>query len=294
MIHAHRAVIARKRASASEYLLDKYPGASAAYSLRQLLSTYTSDVVLIRRSGDNAELGFTPSEINDGTLASWVTAGGGDEDGFVVTWYDQSGVANNATQVTAGNQPQIVDAGALIAENGKPAIKFLADEGTFSIASPILSQDSNNLITMVINAYTYNTGPWIRIFGIRDDSENINYQIGLNSDTNELFIRRDASSQASNDFSSTVLNNQLILSYGASSDSNYIAGDGVSLALELAGPTGNSIIADDTAAFPNGYYEQGAYCMTIGTFQELIIYDTDKLSSRAGIETNINSYYGVY
>ena len=33
--------------------------------------------------------------------------------GFVETWYDQSGNGNNATQLTAGSQPKIVDAGVL-------------------------------------------------------------------------------------------------------------------------------------------------------------------------------------
>jgi len=35
--------------------------------------------------------------------------------GFVETWYDQSGNGNNATQATASNQPKIVNAGMLVA-----------------------------------------------------------------------------------------------------------------------------------------------------------------------------------
>jgi hypothetical protein len=34
-------------------------------------------------------------------------------DGFVETWYDQSGNGNDATQSVAGSQPKIVDAGVL-------------------------------------------------------------------------------------------------------------------------------------------------------------------------------------
>jgi hypothetical protein len=37
------------------YLLDTYSGASAAFSLRKLISTYTGPVVRVRRSNDNAE-----------------------------------------------------------------------------------------------------------------------------------------------------------------------------------------------------------------------------------------------
>jgi hypothetical protein len=37
-------------------------------------------------------------------------------------WYDQSGNSNDATQTTTANQPQIVSSGAVIVENGKPAV----------------------------------------------------------------------------------------------------------------------------------------------------------------------------
>ena len=43
--------------------------------------------------------------------------------GYVTTWYDQSG-NNDATQATAANQPQIVDAGNLITSNGYTVIKY--------------------------------------------------------------------------------------------------------------------------------------------------------------------------
>jgi hypothetical protein len=35
-------------------------------------------------------------------------------DGFVETWYDQSGNGKDATQATAGSQPKIVNAGSLL------------------------------------------------------------------------------------------------------------------------------------------------------------------------------------
>jgi len=47
-------------------------GAAAAYSLRYVSDSYTGDVVRVRRSVDNAEADFNPTEITDGTLLSWV------------------------------------------------------------------------------------------------------------------------------------------------------------------------------------------------------------------------------
>ena len=48
-------------------------------------------------------------------LPSGVDTGYDEVDGFVETWYDQSGNGNDAVQLTAGNQPKIVDAGVLVA-----------------------------------------------------------------------------------------------------------------------------------------------------------------------------------
>jgi len=57
-----------KKALGANILLDKYPGAEVAYSLRYLSSSYTGDVILARRGADDVEEGFTPTEINDGTF----------------------------------------------------------------------------------------------------------------------------------------------------------------------------------------------------------------------------------
>ena len=47
-------------------------------------------------------------------LPSGVDPGFDQVDGFVETWYDQSGNGRDATQATAGSQPKIVDGGALV------------------------------------------------------------------------------------------------------------------------------------------------------------------------------------
>jgi hypothetical protein len=54
-----------------ELPLDQATGAAAAYSLRNLSSSYTGNVVDVRRSSDDAEESFTASEVADGPLASF-------------------------------------------------------------------------------------------------------------------------------------------------------------------------------------------------------------------------------
>jgi hypothetical protein len=55
--------------------LDQATGAAAAYSLRNLSSSYTGNVVEVRRSSDDAVQAFTASEVADGTLTDWVNVG---------------------------------------------------------------------------------------------------------------------------------------------------------------------------------------------------------------------------
>ena len=51
---------------------------------------------------------------NDGTEANGTAYTGQPFNGFVSTWYDQSGNANDATQATTTKQPKIVSAGVLV------------------------------------------------------------------------------------------------------------------------------------------------------------------------------------
>ena len=103
------------------YLLDEFGGAAAAFFTYELSTSFVGQpIVRVRRSSDDTEQNFTATEITDGTLTTFTGAG----DGFVVTWYDQSGNGRDATQATAGSQPQIVASGALVTENSDPAIDF--------------------------------------------------------------------------------------------------------------------------------------------------------------------------
>ena len=111
---------------------NQYPtGAAYAFGLRELPGFgYTGALVRVRRSSDNTESDFfqgsSPGDLNTtrgggGTsLASWV----GSNDGYVVTWYDQSGNGRNVTQTTTTEQPRIVSSGTIETQNTLPTIRF--------------------------------------------------------------------------------------------------------------------------------------------------------------------------
>ena len=110
--------------AASRYLvLDRYSAITAAYSLRLLKSSYTgSPAIRIRRSSDNSEtdIGFTSSgDLDEAALIAFTGSG----DGFVRTWYDQSGNNNHAINTNTAAQPQLVFAGVVNKMNGRPSLK---------------------------------------------------------------------------------------------------------------------------------------------------------------------------
>ncbi len=97
----------------------------AAHSIRKLSSTYSGSAIRVRRSSDNNEqdIGFTAGgDLDTTALLTFCGAG----DGFITTWYDQSGNSRNAVQAAAGVQPRIVAAGSVDTLNGRPAFTFLS------------------------------------------------------------------------------------------------------------------------------------------------------------------------
>jgi len=254
-------------------LLDYYTGSAAAYSLRSL-STSTTNVVKVRRSGDDAELDFTASEVSGGTLAAWVVAGGGTEDGFVTTWYDQSGNANNATQATAANQPKIVSSGTLVTENGKATLDFDGNNDFLQLSSTI-NNGGTETITLVSNSNSTSVSRGILRFGtntyyrIADARGNVDYSYGFPA---SLFSFPSNTSQK---LLLAISNNNVKSLYqnGVASADNTIT--------DTQTATSINRISSSSLAYD-------------GNLQEIVLYPSDQSANRTGIEANINAHYNIY
>ena len=117
----------------SQNYLDKTGLSSAspaycAYSMRLLSSTYAGSAIRVRRSSDNAtsDIGFTAGgDLNAAALEAFIGSG----NGYIVTWYDQSGNGRDLTQATSSNQPRIAQAGVVDLENNLPFIRFFGVAG---------------------------------------------------------------------------------------------------------------------------------------------------------------------
>lgn len=262
---------------AYSYLLDKFGGAAAAYSLRSL-SAETTNVVKVRRDSDNAERDFTATEVSDGTLQSWVGTSGTDN-GFVTTWYDQSVNGNDATQATASSQPKIVDAGSLVTENGKAAVEFDGVDDYLSNSLPsAISQPTYWFLThnfhATPSAFTGVIGNFIT------DTEH-----RLILDSSLLYALQAGGAIKYNSYQTS----QSLVSYkmDASDERFYFNGS------EQTASSGTGIGSGVLQSIILGSLNE-----TIGrtpiNIQEIIVYPSDQSSNRTGIETNINNYFNIY
>lgn len=113
----------RRAAAGASYLLDLVPGATMALGLRRLSSSYAGSCIRVRRSSDNAEqdIGFSGANLDTAALLTFVGA----NSGTVVTWYDQAGNGNNATQAGPTLQPLVVSSGSLLTAgaNARPVAR---------------------------------------------------------------------------------------------------------------------------------------------------------------------------
>ena len=118
----------------SKPLLDAFPGATMAFSLRKLRTTYTGPCVRVRNDANQlATINFAGSGVD--TTALLAHAGTGNC--YVETWYNQASgaIVFNLTQTTNANQPVIVSGGAMISfATNRNGIRFI-DTGSSGTSS---------------------------------------------------------------------------------------------------------------------------------------------------------------
>ena len=260
-------------------ILDVYPNAAAAYSLRALSSSFASNaVVRVRRDSDNAELDFTATEVSDGTLLTWVGTGGTDN-GFVETWYDQSGNGNDASQLTAASQPKIVDAGTLVTTNGNPTVDFY--DNCFLDTDAFLDGSAHSSFAATNNQETTSTR---KLFYTKAEFPNKGFTWNYRGD--QSVGQYDLVSYNGIVNSLTFSNSTSPLHYVSSLLINstkevFINGNSVAT-------SSDSFVADDgtlsigSLSFGNGF-----------DIQEIIIYGSDQSAKRPAIEANIINHYDI-
>jgi hypothetical protein len=256
-------------------LLDTYSGGAAAYSLRKLRAGYTGSAIRVRRASDNTEqnIGFVNNVLDTASLTSFCSG----TDGFVTTWYDQSGNGRNATQTTAANQPQIVSGGSVILENAKPCVNF---NGSKTLNTSLISSSTEATIISVSRhspTIAYQTIVGIGIGnGYALTTSNLKYNLFYRNVADQTTIDNALSTQA------------LIFAYTKTATNQQLFANNVS----FQNITPSTMITPSTSSVIGAYdATTGLYT---GTQQELIVYANIQLTNRSGIQNNINLYYGIY
>ena len=262
------------------FLLDLYPSAAAAYSLRKLRSAYTGSAIQVRRSSDNTtqDIGFTGANVLD---TSALTSFCGSGNGFVTTWYDQSGNGNNATQSTAASQPQIVSSGSVILKNSKPSVNFDGTNDFFSLSSSISTSTNYSFFTAAYNESNLTGDTFMS--GLTGSAQFI---VDLSGATGTMFIIKTTIAVI---ISGTITKDRFNL--------NTFFTHNAANSLYTNGSLANSNTS--TPSFSNPITTIGRNNQSLGEYylngiSEMILYSSNQASNRTGIEANINSYYAIY
>jgi hypothetical protein len=230
----------------------------------------------VRRSSDDTEqdIGFDANGDLDTTALLAFVGTGGTDNGFVTTWYDQTGNGNDATNATASEQPLIVSGGTLVEENSKAAIDFDGVDDKLSFASNLNIGGSPSIIGVLNTA----AGDIVWRGGGSDywyfqASQILRYR---NGDFDATWINSDGLP--------IVTGSQKLIATYKNSTSVELAVDGTSIATKSSG-TGT-----------DGFFNNiGSDLLNMdGVWQEIIIFNSDQSSNRTGIETNINDHFSIF
>jgi hypothetical protein len=252
-------------------LLDDYPNATAAYSLRKLRNGYSGSCIQVRRSSDNTTLniGFSNNVIDTTSLLTFC----GVSDGFVSIWYDQSGNSKDAIQNTLANQPKIVTAGVVITINGKPSLQvdntdflsFTTTDFTLRTTFSVIKRSSSG-----VSFFPYGGGI-------------SHYQFSDNRyyfETNTAF------------YGSTLVDitsDQILMSgYNSNSSTIFQYKNNVLLPSPITTTISGTVFL--SALFTIGRNP----LFSSGFGQEIILYSFNNSSNLSDINTNINTFYNIY
>lgn len=261
-------------APSANLLLDDYPGAAAAYSLRKLRTAYTGNCIRVNRSSDltQMDIGFNASgTLDTTTLITFV----GVSTSQIVIWYDQSGNGRNTITFNQANAPRIIISGVLQLQLAKPTISFF----TSSLCGLRTAYNLTNPFTMIgVLAQDSGATTATRIFS-SDNSANL-----------LTIARGNVTSVYTNgnvvNFPSRVMTQTYLVSFSRQTTTSFVYQNGV--------------IVPNSATLSNDF---GLFAMNSTTgvtegvnsrISEVVLYSSNQNSNIAGINTNINSFYSIY
>jgi len=296
------------------FILDTFPGAAAAYSLRKLDNDYTGNCITVQRdNGDTSLIGFAMNYLDTAAMKTFCGEGAGDSC-RVRRWWDQSGNNRNFSQDTMARQPLVMANGVVLRDNGEVSLRFDGSDDAMFIPS---STAMFNFVHNGGNASFFS----VQRFG-NSGNPNASYVLldncrSTSAATGFYIFYADAS--PNNDAHIVVIPRSVTLTFAAAiTQQNTITPNVINL-LYARIDADNATAANRAKGGYNGGVEYGSNTNTetpsasnashdlrlggvnnnnsfhlLGAVQELIIYNADQTSNRAAIETNINTFYSIY
>ena len=238
--------------------------------------------ILVYNSDQTDNRGAIEANIGEAYSITGIPAYDNEVDGFVETWYDQSGNSNNVTQATAGSQPKIVNAGSLVTVGSRASFKFDGSNDSLSRATYTqgeLSQPNTFFSVAELDAYIDGNQ---KIYDSHENPERNMLQ--LNTAGNGQFAHFAGTVAATGEDADADRHLFTSLINGASSDLRI---DGTSKTTANTGSRGMIGIAI-------GANYNRLTNFWDGDIQEIIIYNSNQSSTTTAVETNINSHYSIF
>ena len=248
-------------------LLDLFPNATYAFSHHQLRVSQTL-AATVRRSSDNAvaNFGFVSGEIDVAGIAAFVGVG----NGFALTWEDQSGNNNNASQVIAADQPKMVSSGTVETFLGKSILVFNGTSTHMQLTAS-MPQPSTYFAVAKQNSLVGNQTL------ISSDSISARHQIGTTGGQYSLIAGNTITGGVPN-----INERQFTALFNGVSSQLWI--DGVSV---ISGNAGSQTVTNPTIGTVIAPYPQNLWN---GHIKTIVGYPSDQSANRAAIETIINTF----
>jgi hypothetical protein len=283
----HRRVLAQEK---FRFLLDDYPNAAAAFSLRKLRSAYTGNCIEVRRSSDNAlqNIGFVNNVLDTDSLLSFVGAG----DGFVRTWFDQSGNGLNYSNTNVNTtQPRIVNSGVLETDLGKPIIRFISANSTrLTRAGGFLQMHNHSFFNIAKASLPISTLKYF--FSFRNSGTGVGTSNRIYNNYTDNSISYYIGNTTVIISTSSFISNTVLMSGNSSSGQQNFYVDGNF----IASANNNETATPARTAIGSFVDSLGTTFTSFGDFfqHELIFYPNGQIANRTGIEQNINRFYKIF
>jgi hypothetical protein len=247
-------------------------GSNFAGTIEEII-VYLSDQT-DNRTAIEANIG----EVYSIDLPSGVDPGFDQVDGFVETWYDQSGNGKDAVQTTAANQPKIVSAGSLVVDSsGVPELEFDGSNDALSAGTGFAS--SSKTIFCVNNPDSLSSNGLFAFGSSQTDRFFAQYTSNLiRTEINGAQAGVSAATQKNLTTNLHTTDISVGLN-GGSFTTTSASFSGVSASAEL------KIGQRFGTAFVDNFD---------GTIQEFIVYNSDQTANRTALETNINNHYSIF